>query len=125
MKKLPERRKYKRFQAADGALAVLRPSWPHSATIGQIIDISRGGLAIRYIAGEERSNDSSKLSIVFADHSFYLPKVPTKTISDLEIARMPFISMTPRRRSLQFDGLTRHQVSELEYFIQNHTTDKA
>jgi len=93
--------------------------------MGQIIDISRGGLAVRYIAGEERSNDSSELSIIFADHSFYLPKVPIETISDFEIAKMPFISMTPRRRGLQFGELTHHQMSELEYFIQNHTTGEA
>ena len=125
MNRLHERRKHKRFQAADGALAVLRPSWPHGTTMGQIIDISRGGLAVRYIAGEERSNDSSELSIIFADHSFYLPKVPIETISDFEIAKMPFISMTPRRRGLQFGELTHHQMSELEYFIQNHTTGEA
>lgn len=122
MNRLPERRKHKRFRAADGALAVLRQAWPHSTTIGQIIDIGRGGLAIRYIAGEDRSSGLSELSIVFTDHSFYLPRVPIITVFDFEIARMPFISMTPRRRGLQFGELTHHQMSELIYFIKNHTT---
>jgi len=67
----------------------------------------------------------SPVEIIFADHSFYLPEVPIETISDFEIAKMPFISMTPRRRGLQFGELTHHQMSELEYFIQNHTTGEA
>lgn len=117
-----ERRKHKRFQAQDGALAVLKPSWPDSTRLGQIIDISRGGLAFRCIAGEARSNRSSELSIIFADHGFHLDKLTIKTISDFETAKMPFASMTPRRRSVQFEELTHKQVSQLGYFIRNHTT---
>ena len=117
-----ERRKHKRFQVEDGALAVLKPPWPHSIRLGQIIDISMGGLAFRCIAGEDRFNGSSELSVIFANHAFYLHKLPIKTISDLETARMPFGSMTPRRRSVQFGKLRDEQVSQLRYFIQKHTT---
>ena len=121
-KELVERRKNKRFQAKDGALAVLKPPWPNSIRLGQIIDISMGGLSFRCIAGEDRFNGSSELSVIFANHGFYLHKLPIKSISDLETARMPFGSMTPRRRSVQFEELRDDQVSQLEYFIQNHTT---
>ena len=49
-------RKYQRFKAQDGAFALL---WPYFSKRGQIIDISLGGLAFRYIASEEESNASS------------------------------------------------------------------
>jgi len=124
-KELVERRKHERFQVEDGALAVLKPPWPHSTRLGQIIDISRGGLAFRCIASEERSNGSCELSIIFADHGFYLNKLPINTISDFETAKMPFASMTPRRRSVQFEELTHDQMSKLEYFIQKHTIGEA
>jgi hypothetical protein len=120
-KKIGERRQHKRFQGEDGALAVLRPPWPHSTILGQIIDISMGGLAFRCIVGEGWSYGSCELSIAFADHGFYLSRVPVKTVSDFEIARMPFASMAPRRRSVQFGEMTHKQVSHLKHFIQNHT----
>ena len=52
-KELMERRKHKRFQVQDSVFVVLRAPWPRSAKVGQIIDMSRHGLAFRYIAGEE------------------------------------------------------------------------
>ena len=124
-KELVERRKNKRFQAKDGALAVLKPPWPHSIRLGQIIDISMGGLSFRCIADEEQFNGSSELSVIFANHGFYLHKLPIKTVSDFETARMPFGSMTPRRRSVEFEKLRDDQMSQLQYFIQNHTSGDA
>ena len=124
-KQLVERRKHERFKAGDGALAVLRRSWPHPTTLGQIIDISMGGLAFRCIADEERSDRSSELSIMLADSSFYLHKLPIKPVSDFETAKMPSGSMTPRRFRVQFKELTDKQGSQLKYFIRNHTTGQA
>ena len=116
-----ERRKHKRFQAEEGAFAVLRPAWPHSTILGQIIDVGMGGLAFRCVASKDRSYGSSELSIVVANHGFYLNKLPVQTVWDFEIATMPFASMTPRRCNVQFGDMTHNQVSQLQYFIQNHT----
>lgn len=124
-KELSGRRKHRRFQVQDTAFVVLRAPSPHSTKVGQIIDISRQGLAFRYIADEGRSNGSSELEIVSADHSFYLDKVPFKTISDSKTDKdVPFSSIEMRRSGVQFGDLTPNQISRLEYFIWNHATSE-
>lgn len=122
----PERRKHKRFRVQPGRVAVLTPRWPHSTIVGDILDISERGLALRYVADEAPSNRSSAdLTIVSAKPSFHLRKLPFRTVSDFEIAKVPFSSMAPRRLSLQFEELTQHQASRLEHFITTHTTGEA
>ena len=118
-----ERRKHKRFQLQNGAFAVLRAfSWPHSTQkLGQIIDMSMGGLAFSYIAEQEPSNGSFELGIFLADHSFHLRTIAFETISDLETNGVPFSSITMRRSGVQFRELTPKQISQLKYFIRNHT----
>ena len=124
-----ERRKHKRFQAPDRSFAV---HGPHVTDRSQIIDIGRGGLAFRYACSTKRLNRSFELDMLFADldilfseASFYLGKVPIKTISDIRDNQTPFGSITMRRCGVQFGELTPDQVSQLEYFIQTHTTADA
>lgn len=124
-KELSDRRKHRRFQVRDTAFVVLKAPWPHSTKVGQIIDISMQGLAFRYIADEGRSNGSSELEIISADHSFYLDKVPFNTISDSKTDNdVPFSSIEMRRSAVQFGDLTSNQISQLEYFIWNYTTSE-
>jgi len=121
-----ERRRHKRFKVRDGAFVVLMPP---STKLGQIIDISSGGLAFRYLSmeersKEERSNNLSNLDIFLTDNSFYLEEVPVINVSDFQIAgKFPFSSITTRRQGVQFRELTHNQISRLEYFIRNHTTN--
>jgi hypothetical protein len=120
-----ERREHKRFQVQPGRVAVVTPRWPHSTIVGDILDISKRGLALRYVADEAPSNRSSDLTIVSAKPSFHLGKLPFKTVSDFEIAKVPFSSMAPRRLSLQFGELTQDQTARLEHFITTHTIGEA
>jgi hypothetical protein len=124
-KELSDRRKHIRFQVRETAFVVLKAPWPHSTKVGQIIDISMHGLAFRYIADEGRSNGSSELEILSADHSFYLDRVPFKTISDFKTDNdVPFSSIEMRRSGVQFGDLTPSQSSQLEHFIWNYTTSE-
>ena len=118
-KELAERREYKRFRAQDRAFAAFISS---DKRIGQIIDISRGGLAVFYLDETNQENSSFELEIFSANNGFHLKQVPFKTISDFEIPsefHISFISM--RRRSVQFGKLSHSQTSQLEYFITNYT----
>jgi hypothetical protein len=119
-KKPVERRKHKRFQVRKDAFAMVTPL---SNKSGEIIDISKGGLALRYIPGEEQSRASSEidvfLHIFLKDISFCLLRVPIRTVSDLEMGDESS-SNAPRRRSVRFGALSESQASELDYFIQNH-----
>jgi hypothetical protein len=122
-KKQVDRRRHKRFQVQDSVFVVLRAHWPHFTKVGQITDISMDGLAFSYIAGKKRSNSSSELDILLGNRSFYLDKVPFKTISDCKAPnKVPFSSIEMRRSGVQFGKLTPEQISQLKYFIWNHTT---
>jgi len=123
MKKLVNERRCVRFQVpSDSAYAVLRRRWPRSSIMGSIVDISLDGLSFRYIASPKASNRSSHIEILLTDGSFYLNKVPVKTISDFEIDSETSFGFETRRCSVQFGDLTDNQKSDLRYFIQTHTT---
>jgi hypothetical protein len=114
-----ERREYKRFEVQEGAFASLRGP---VSKLGQITDISRGGLAFRYIDTGIRPDKSFHLDISLIDNFFHLKEVSCKNICDSEISNeFHFSSITMRRLGVQFEDLTNHQASQLEHFIQTHT----
>jgi hypothetical protein len=126
-KGVAERRHHKRFQVHGGAFAVLRP---RSGILGQVIDIvgeivdiSQGGLMFRYIAGENRSHKPFELDIVLAGDDFRLDKIPFSAASDRQMAGEWSLSPTTmRRQGVQFGVLTDDQKAQLRYFIQNYAT---
>ena len=118
-KKILERRKYKRLQVQNDAIAVLRPIVDKR---GPIIDISRGGLAFRYITAKNSPHRSSKLDILLPDLSFCLGSLPIRTVCDFEVtSKLAFGCTKTRRCSVQFRELTQEQMSQLDHFIENHS----
>lgn len=116
---LLERREGGRFQVEDGAFVLLGP---RSSLLGQIIEISLGGLSFLYTTSTNPAKDSTELDILLADHSFYFDKIPCNIVSDLEIRHeLSMGSKTIRRCSVEFGDLSKDQKSQLEYFIRNHT----
>ena len=113
-----ERRRYKRFKVQEGASVVFRA---HSIELGQIIDVSRNGLAFRYVSSQQPSSGLFELVILSSDGGFYLDEIPFKIVSDFETNDDPISFSITRRCGVQFEKLRRKQVSRLEYFIQNHT----
>ena len=118
MKEPVERRKHKRFRAPPGAYAIHGPFF---TTRTQIVNICRDGLAFRYIGRADTHTGPQELDILFAEGSFYLPKVPVKTVSDGIAKEKPFDSIPMRQRGMQFGELTQDQLSQLGYFIEDHT----
>lgn len=114
-KQIVERRKHKRFRVQDETLAVV------GHKIGRIIDMSMGGLAFSYIAGREEGDESYQLSILLSEDSFNLTKVPFKTVWDVEALDVPYSSLAMRRCGVEFGDLTERQISQIEYFVENHT----
>jgi hypothetical protein len=112
-----EHRRYKRFQVPKSAFVGFGP---YDAKVGQIIDVSMGGLAFRYVGTEEPSN--GELNIFLGERDFYIDRIPFKTISDFEIGNQRSSSSVALRRSgVKFEKLTQQQTSQLEYFIRNLT----
>ena len=92
---------------------------------GQIINISRRGLTFRYFPSEELSSQSVELDILFADIRFYLENLPFKTISNLDVDNeFPYSSLKRKQLRVQLGELDLHQISQLDYFIQNCTMEK-
>jgi hypothetical protein len=113
-----ERRKHKRFEVPIGVFVAFRP---HDTKLGEIVDISTGGLAFRYLATKEPSNGSCKLKIFPTEGDSYLNDVLFETITDFGTYEIPFTSITMRRSGVQFGELTHNQMSQLQHFIHNHT----
>lgn len=108
-----------RFRAQKGAFAVLMN---HVTTVGPIKDISRGGLAFTYISEDELPQGSFTMDLLFGDEDFYLKDIPSKIITDFEIADQPSFSSIPLRRcSVQFGEMNPLQISQLESFTRNYT----
>jgi len=87
--------------------------------MGKIIDISRDGLAFRYIHNLEWLNHTHILDIFQAKSGFYLGRAQFKTVSNAKIS--DFV----RRLSVQFNGLNRGQKKRLDRFIEEVTVDSA
>jgi hypothetical protein len=122
-KKMIEQRKHKRFYVQNGTYAMLKYK---PALMGQITDMSKDGLAIRYIDGEQQLSDSNVLDIFMADSSFYIEKLQVKTISDREVTdQHSFGSNKARQRGVQFEGLNPIQLFQLYYLLQNYTADRS
>ena len=115
--RFPERRKDKRFKVKDPVFAILYSSPTRTA---QIVDISRGGLALHYVRNEEGSNVIDRLDIFKSDFSFYMDNIKAKTVSDIEVVgEKSDGSKEIRRCGLQFEDLSQGQISQLESFMQN------
>ena len=90
--------------------------------MGQIVNISRRGLAFHYIDRKGDANRLFKMDILFAQDAFYLDRLLFKPIFDIEIdTEIPLNSFTMRKCGVQFGELNQQQRSQLEYFICNYT----
>ncbi len=115
-------RRYARFRVPKDAFAALGSV---CIKVGQIINISMGGLAFRYLLPNEGPSNASELDIFLAGRTFYLYKVPFETVWDLVTNETPFSSINTKVCGLQFGDLTDKQKSDLRYFIRTHTIGRA
>lgn len=121
--KIPtERRKHKRFITREGAFAVMTPGYKN---LGLIQNISKGGLAYRYITNGDTSTGLYKLDIFITNKDFYLKNIPFKTVAAIdEVTEFPYSSILMKKRCIQFDRLDPDQEQMLDYFILNHTIER-
>ncbi len=118
-----ERREYERFKVRDGAIAI--PASDLSKQ-GEIIDISKNGLAFSYKENGDLSKEFAELAINMAGEVFNLEKIPCRTITDVKISDDSRLgSDLMRRRSVQFGELTPNQAEQLDFLIENHTIGDA
>ncbi|MBW1903566.1 MAG: PAS domain S-box protein [Deltaproteobacteria bacterium] len=122
LRELIDRRRDNRFEVVRGAVAIHKND--HSKQ-GQIIDISKGGLAFCYDESEDLTKEFAEFAISFAAGDFYLDKIPCKVISYCSASDIiPLNHENMRRVGVQLGELTQKQTDQLEYFIRNHTANQ-
>ncbi len=124
-KRTVERRKNKRYKALEGAYAAISPK---SRKLGQIIDISMGGLSFKYIDTSNTDEQDDQLpeeTVFLSSMGYYVGDLPFKTVEDYEVTDTPsFSSMKVRKRHVQFKDLSFKQLFDLDYYLRNNVTEQ-
>jgi len=134
-----ERRKHKRIKVKEGIFAVIRgPSGrlnhftemsmgeiavsvykSNPVKLGQIKNISVGGLAFHYIPAKNNLEGPYELDILMTEKNIYLHNVPFEIISDEMIEKKPQVQEMPvKRTSLRFVDLSNQQLSKLQNILE-------
>ena len=141
--KAGERRKFERYAIGRVAVALIGPTSAklgdvsgmsmgqiglavfkcNPLEIGEITDISRGGIAFQYIQKERELEDVETLDILVAEDDFYLQDLRIKVVSDVPVAGdLGLGPFTTRRMGAQFQDLTPEQETALARFISHSTS---
>jgi hypothetical protein len=114
----PDRRKHMRYKAKE---AVLVSPVTGERKYWKMLDISREGLAFRYIP-VLRLQGVNAIDIVTQDLDFALEGVPFKVISDCPFVESPPSFFELRRCGLKFGALTNFQESVIVEFIERYAS---
>lgn len=115
-----ERRFYERFQVQQGVYALVRNG---SSKLGQIKNISKGGLAFMYINDEQQMHEPSQVDIFLSGYGFILKGIACKKISDIHIENfVPFSTFEMRQLGIQFIDVNLDQSAQLDMFIEKYAT---
>jgi hypothetical protein len=117
-KKTIERRSHERYQVQQGIYALLKNG---SSKLGQIINISSGGLAFMYINHEKQIGEPVEVDIFISGNGYFLKGIPCKKISDIHVDNfVPFSTFEMRQLGVQFGEMSHGQAAQLDAFIQQY-----
>ncbi len=115
--KIEDRREYPRYKVSNEALAILKP---HPIKLGQIINISEGGLAFQYLSENTIDSKYVELDIFVSKNGKQFNAFPFRKIRDFQISSQ-FEKTTPiRQLCVQFQDLSFEQKSLLKNFITKY-----
>ena len=118
-----ENRKYHRYKVKDHIYVSLRSEFDEA--VGQLLDISKGGLSVQYLATNEKSGDYSELGI-FSSVDLAMERIPFRIVSDTKMDHELTSGISELKRfGLMFEDLTPGQQAKLDCFIRNHTVGNA
>jgi hypothetical protein len=118
--KVTERRFHERFQVQQGLYALLKNG---SSKLGQIKNISKGGLAFMYINDGEQLHEPTEVDIFLSGYGFILKGIPCKKISDIHVDNfVPFSTFEMRQLGVQFSDVSLNQSTGLDMFIEKYST---
>ena len=116
-----ERRDSLRLRPKEKTFVALRPEF---VKLGKLLDISKRGLCFQYISKGEPIEELPLLNIDMfnSNNGYYWPNIPCKLIYDEKIPKgMTFVmGLEYRRCGLQFDTLSKQQIDQLDFYLQEH-----
>jgi hypothetical protein len=121
-KKKLERRQHKRYKAQDLIIAFQHEK---SAKVAQIINISRGGLAVRYVDEGEWLGNTKEVNIL-KEIDLLMTDVPVSVIRDFRYTDEEHFTLALERQScMEFGELSPTQQDRLDYLIMKHCWGEA
>ena len=120
-----ESRKNKRFDAKEGATAaiVTPDDQEQYESIGQIVDISMGGLSLQYDAKTDHYHGIVDLEIEIFGYSsqrmrMYVGRLPCKVVYDKLVAKDDQKALDTRRLGLEFSDVPYYRLHKLGNFVE-------
>jgi len=119
-RRLQDKRNCPRYRVKDVIFTRLRSEYEEG--LGEVMDIGRGGVAVRYFVKPDIIEDYSMMDLFLSGDNFMINTIPIKKVSDTELPnKTPFSAIVMRRYGLKFEELTTTQSSKLGYYIKYHT----
>jgi len=109
-----DRREYERYEAKEGFFAGAYPN------VGQIVNVSMGGLAYNYMGMATPQEDEGEM-VICGDDCLCIDDLTCKVLSDTVVSNgTSFSKFVTRQRRLQFVDMTPEQKVTLENFIRQN-----
>ncbi len=98
--------------------------------MGQLVDVSVGGLSFRYIDHEGVDRNREETHVFIGDDSVYLDGIRTTIIDDVPVCERPSWDFSGvrlcharrvRQRRVRFDAMSLDQKAQLDYFLRYRT----
>lgn len=122
-------RKHQRFAARNGACATFaKPEEKNSTKVGQILDMSMGGMALKYVSnGEMNKPDENIFVEIFGITTPFITagKIRCRIAYDVSLSDAPDNTVKLRRCGLEFQGLSQLQSYNIGHFIETFSRNES
>jgi len=116
-----EKRKFKRFKGKEAAFSAFMRS-NELMGLGQIQDISIGGLCVQYVSTKEDAKGCSEIKIFGKNDRFiHLDRVQCRIVYDKEVPAGAWEQIITRRCGVEFKNLSVKHLIMLQEFIDHFT----
>lgn len=115
-----ELRKFKRFRMTGNARAAFFATARDFVKLGEILDISLGGLAMRYVGFGEQPDGPIEVELFGSSGEVVrLGRFPCTIVYDFELADESWGILKVRRCGIQFRDLSQQQLAQIQAFIDS------
>jgi len=117
-----ERRKHHRYQVPNLVIAVPQKS---QSQVARIVNISKGGMAVRYVDQTDWLGEASEIDIL-VNSNFFMTSVPIESIRDFKVNnQVSFSIIRERQCCMQFGTLSPAQEHLLDEMIMKYTASSS